>query len=416
MIDLISKRERYGNGHKAWLANLSPPWDLVKEVGQAWDEVRKNLSSTVLIDTVRKWREFEAKTNKEYCVEMKEYFEREHIDPLDLPTSGPWSWLADSVFAIQVATSFVNGRAPPRGRNARMIQEAGRINANVQYANFNAWLHGSQTFCFSLPLAAKLMLTDVSHVRWKDFHMPFPAFVIQLPPELATLVDLKTGEHKIDSIIMADGTSQGYRRIALLFTGMENENSKDLGDDAVLFANLWCEHEDDLIESSIKSNRGNYNEDGTPAQGDLALFAGAKGDEATKLLMRWACAMVLYLTSHPQDLVKETNSEVSRLRSKIPTLKGKAKRNAKRKVRALLNETSPFLVGTKVTIDPRLEKIAGAIGRGKALPPSVASYVRGHMKMQPHGPGSTLRRPQWIEPYWRNLEQERSTSKKYDVR
>jgi hypothetical protein len=395
-----------------WLKNASPPWQFACDVGAAWEEVKEDPSTKRLVEMVLKWREFDVQSNTQLCQEAKEYFEKHFLDPRELPTSGPYMWMANYIIGTRVAMSYLEGSDPPAREEMQQLQNAGSMNANCFYANFNAWLCGSQTFSFSLPLAAKLMLTNVDHVKWADFHCPFPAFVIQVPPELAMLVDPATGHHRMDSVIIVDGYSGGRRRIEMLFTGQENENSKCMGDDANIYANMWCNDDEHLIEDAIKYNRGDF----LNANEELAIFAGTKGDEATKQLMRWACAMVLYLTQAPKDIVKETNPEVSRLQRKIPTLTGKSKKNAKRKLKALLKENSPYLVGTKVTIDPRLEKVAGAIGRGEALPPSVASYVRGHMKMQPHGPGRTLRRPQWIEPYWRNLEQEQTTSKKYDVR
>ena len=43
---------------------------------------------------------------------------------------------------------------------------------------------------------------DISKIQWKDFKLPFPAFVIQIPPSLAKLHDLRTGDHDLDTIIV----------------------------------------------------------------------------------------------------------------------------------------------------------------------------------------------------------------------
>ena len=287
---------------------------------------------------------------------------------------------------------------------------AGSTNANCWYSHFNAWYRGDQTFVFSLPLASKLLLTDATHITWEDFHCPFPAFIIQLPAELACLVDSRTGDHPLDTIIVVDGNSGGDRRLQLLFKGRENENSKCMGDDATIHCHLWCKSPTDELEESVR-----YSIDQDDGR-EHARLAGMKGHEAVQQLMRFAIACVLYLTDFPQDRVAHINPEVNRIQHKLPTLKGKARKNAKAKLRSLLRENVPYLVGTKVTIDPTLEKIAGAVGKGTALPPSVASYVRGHRKMQPCGPQRSLRKPIWVDPYWRNLESEVSSSKTYDVK
>jgi len=45
---------------------------------------------------------------------------------------------------------------------------------------------------------------------------------------------------------------------------------------------------------------------------------------------------------------------------------------------------------------------AYSLGEGKKL--DVQSFVRGHWKSQPHGPGSSLRKAIFVEPYWRGPE------------
>lgn len=410
MSDLIAQRQRLGNGHRMWLKNVSPPWQMVVEVGQAWDEVVKDQGSPKLIEAISHWTEPVMQSNKQCCEEMKIYFEQHNLDPLNLDVVGPYMWLRNYIIGMKVGMTFLMGQPPPKRSEMEMLKQAGAMSANCFYSNFNAWLCGSQTFAISLPLAAKLLLTDTSHVQWKDFHSPFPSFIIQLPPDLATLVDPRTGDHKLDTVVIVDGVCGGRRRIEMLFAGQENENSSCMGDDACVYANMWCNNEDDLVEEAIHYTQRD------DAPGELARVANLRGDEAQKQLMRWAVSIILYLTDFPEDRVAHINPEINRLEAKLPSLTGKPRQNAKAKVRSLLKEPVPYLVGTKVTIDPTLEKIASAIGKGQALPPSVASYVRGHRKMQPHGPQRSLRKPIWVDPYWRNLESEASTSKTYEVK
>ncbi len=214
--------------------------------------------------------------------------------------------------------------------------------------------------------------------------------------------------------MVVDGRSEGKRRVQILFKGRENEKSKCLGDDTTIYSHLLCRSDDDDLEKSISRSISKDSEVFT--EFEQARVVGKTGDEAVRQLMRFAVACIVYLTDFSEDRVVHVDPEIDKLKSRIPLLKGKGKKNAKAKLRSLLREPASQLVGTKVTIDPTLEKIAGAIGRGEALPPSVASYVRGHRKMQPHGPARSLRKPIWVDPYWRNLEQERSTSKTYDVK
>jgi hypothetical protein len=412
MSETVSKRRALGNGHKAWLKMLSPPWHFVKDIGEAWDHVRKDPSSTMLIDYVAKKMRVELRlqNNQQVCGDLKNYFTSNGIEPLDLPESGPWMWMTHYIGALYVARSCLR-KEDINDNEIQRSKAAGVTTANCLYSHFNTWLSGNQTFVFSLPLASKLLLTDATHIQWKDFHCTFRAFVIQLPPDLADLIDPHTGHHPLDSIIVVDGTANGKRRLQILFKGQENEKSKCIGDDSTIFCNVWENDKEDDLESAIAHTFRNVDD-----KYSQAAVAGKSGDEAILQLMRFTVACIVYLTDLPEDRVVYVNPEINRLETKIPSLSGKPKQNAKAKLRSLLKEPASYLVGTKVTIDPMLQRVAGAVGKGQHLPPSVASYVRGHRRMQPCGPQNSLRKPVWIDPYWRNLDNEVSTSKTYEVK
>lgn len=61
-----------------------------------------------------------------------------------------------------------------------------------------------------------------------------------------------------------------------------------------------------------------------------------------------------------------------------------------------------FVVGAPVTIDCRAELRALQEGKGASV--TVRFIVRGHWKMQPHGPGRQQRKVIWIQPYWKGDE------------
>jgi hypothetical protein len=64
-------------------------------------------------------------------------------------------------------------------------------------------------------------------------------------------------------------------------------------------------------------------------------------------------------------------------------------------------------IGKPLTIDCRAsvkEYIEHGPRKGKHSPPTVQVMVRGFFRNQPYGPRSSLRRVQWIEPFWRGPE------------
>lgn len=62
-----------------------------------------------------------------------------------------------------------------------------------------------------------------------------------------------------------------------------------------------------------------------------------------------------------------------------------------------------YIIGRPVKVDFRLAVSAFVHGKSKSL--SVQSLVAGHHKHQPHGPGNSLRKWIFIEPYWRGDEE-----------
>lgn len=62
-----------------------------------------------------------------------------------------------------------------------------------------------------------------------------------------------------------------------------------------------------------------------------------------------------------------------------------------------------YILGRPVTVDARGYVRAYLSGETRG-PVSVQSWIRGHWKSQPHGPGGTLRKFIHVEPYWRGPE------------
>lgn len=410
MTDLNAKRGKMKNGHRAWLKGDGIPWGFVMDLGKAWEEIIKDPNSTAVVDAVSKYHNVGVSNNRDVCKDLKQFFAHSTLNPLDLD-NGLWSWFISFLIAFRVGRAHLKGEPPPSTEDIHGLTKVGTVHSHNNYAQYNAWDQGSQTFSFSVPLASKLMLTDVGHAKWSDLRTPFPAFVIQVPPELATLKDPSTGLHYMDGVVVVDGFSEGRRRIEMLFTGQENGNSSQLGDDAVVYANMRCTHDDQTLEDALEKSGERVPEE----LRDAVNLGGFGQIEGTRKLVLWVLAMIFYLTDFPEDRVK-VSPDTKELEEKVAVARGKAKRNAKAKLRTAQREPSPFLVGTNVTLDARLVDAAGATGKGQGNSPSVASYVRGHRKLQPHGPERSLRKPIWVSPYWRNLEAGAKTSKTYSVK
>lgn len=403
MSDVMKRRERLGDGHKAWLVTEFASWEFISTAGKVSDQLRAETSGNVTLGP-EALREFtNACTNltkirsnyEQACQGLKRALEKEGIDPFQpFPEKGPHLWISEAVLYLQM---LAYGAPSPDAQSS----------ITGFFVHFNAWLHGNQTFAFSLPLASKLLLTDAAHVKWKDFRLPFPAFVMRIPP---TLLSVSTGEEEyaVDTVLVWDTVECGQRRVRFFFMGAENKKSISIGDDAYIYITLACHGEDSTLESSIQLLISKVNK----PVGVTVKAAGS--DTAIDHLSRLAITMVLYLTDFPEDRVIQDNPQIAEIKKKLPQLKGKSLKNAKAKLRKLLRDKSPYLVGTRIKFDPRLEKVAHEVGHGRAQP-TIASYVRGHRRTQPYGPQRSMRKVVWIDPYWRNLENDRASSKLYDV-
>lgn len=396
------RRSELGNGHLMWLETVGVPWTFARRMGRAWVNARREGDIDLLLEEVMP-ESLTMITGRENCALIRKDFEELGIDPLEIPVGeesddSPWVQASYCLAAVSVIRSDRTGKPLPSKDQMRELvtTESGVIHAT--YANFNAWLCGSQIFSITEALAEKLLLTDVGKVQAEDLHVPFPAFVIQLPPNFAQLNDPQTGKHDVDTIIIVEGKEGGMRRLEAFFMARENENSGAPGDDSTLFENIFL-REGHTLEDIIN---GMVQMESEYREADVSVL-GKSGKEAIRQLMRFACSIVLYISSHPEDRKKTINPEINKLHNKLRGVKGKKRKKLKARLNQLLKEPVPYLVGTYVTISAELSKVAKAIGRGDSTQPSVTSYVRGHHKMQPHGPKMSLRKMIWVEPYWRGF-------------
>ena len=110
-----------------------------------------------------------------------------------------------------------------------------------------------------------------------------------------------------------------------------------------------------------------------------------------KAIFRWAMNVTLYLSSDGAVTRNvTTNKEAKRLEDRLAKL-GKSKKRAK------LLEQLKFM-------DRQRRCIVGDNSPRQSWELSIRTLVSGHWRNQPYGPERSLRRLQWIEPFWRGPE------------
>lgn len=262
---------------------------------------------------------------------------------------------------------------------------------------YGCWSHGSQIFRFEKALVEKLILTDVPEIPWSEFQLPFPGLILQVPTGFFQIEDPNTGAHDVDVFLINELHHEGKRGIALFILAGENAKSTYFGDDAVFYCAL---RESETLRTST---RVLFN-----ANHDLINV-----NPRFRTLISFPLLALLYINSVPHDVIRaEMPEKQRRLIDKSKKLTGKKKTHVLNQLKEFTK--LPMVVGTKVTIaHAKLGETAVQHARGN-VEVSVASYVRGHWTHQPYGPKQSLRRLQWIEPYWRNLGAT-PTQKTYEV-
>lgn len=311
---------------------------------------------------------------------------------------------ADSVEEAAILRNimlFPVKEAALRGYDANDIASIAALSRTefVRWRSFyGCWSHGSQVFRFEQSLVEKLILTDVPDIPWNDFRLPFPSLILQVPSSFFQINDPHTGPHDVDTYLINEIYYGGKRGISLFVMAQENSKSRFFGDDAVFYCAL---KENTTLRESTKSL--------FDANHDLIEV-----NPRFRALISFPFLAILYINTVPDDVKRaEMPEKQRRLIEKSKALTGKKRTHVLDQLKDF--PKLPMVVGTKVKIThEKLGETAVHHARGN-VEINVASYVRGHWTHQPHGPKMSLRRLQWIEPYWRNLGAT-PTQKTYEVK
>lgn len=133
-------------------------------------------------------------------------------------------------------------------------------------------------------------------------------------------------------------------------------------------------------------------------QAEHGLDSGPVFD-MVRALIRGACLAL----SNPEDFRKE--------KQHAPTArsKGKSTRSGPPDL-----QQARFMLSAPVKVDLR-EHVRAALSDQAHASPTVQFLVRGHWRNQSYGPKHSLRRVQWIEPFWKGPEESRILLRQHSV-
>lgn len=130
-------------------------------------------------------------------------------------------------------------------------------------------------------------------------------------------------------------------------------------------------------------------------------------------LFRLALNTALYITSPDADVV-EDRSHVHNIHSQLQGLKKASKRALLTEKLSDARKQKRYIVGAKFRLTE--EYNAKLTDEGKKWVLKHRVRVMGHWKNQPYGPRSSLRRRQWLAPFWRGPTYAEMIQKGYVVR
>lgn len=233
-----------------------------------------------------------------------------------------------------------------------------------------AWYHyGQPTMVVGHKLAASYMATKLAIDVVDSIESPFPVFMLDLPTDMLHIYDDMQGNNVALTKVLVgripDATgAMGWGYIAQT-DGM---------------ANIWLRQQtlSKLLAPNIAGNEA-------AKQVAFSLELASEEKRSAELLGRLLVSCMLHMTEggKVQKIGKGHNYSATRRNGDEPTRRVfQLQRDVKHDVRQAVQS---YLRGDVRTL-------------------SVQTLVAGYWRQQPHGPKSSLRRSQFIEPAWRGPE------------
>jgi roadblock/LC7 domain-containing protein len=250
--------------------------------------------------------------------------------------------------------------------------------------------NGSQTFEVTPGLAERLGSTKLNGLATEDLKLPYKAPYIQMPSNTGLRVwNYHTEWHKVDGVYLVESTDQRGRAWRFMVVG-KSKNPEDEFDDALFYFCVPLPPGMDVAEALDKEeNRV------------MKVYSGDPYVEKYKTewrdLFNWVMNAMVYATcSNVRQEVVVQNKEARQLIERMSKLPKGDKRDALRERLKQLDQRRRTILG--VGIQPFSDAEKAPYTRGELR---VRTLVEGFYRNQTYGPKNSLRRNQWIEPFWR---------------
>lgn len=266
--------------------------------------------------------------------------------------------------------------------------------AQILFHTYSYYIGKGRTYRICDDIAEMLLNTklDIDTCMVKS---PFREIQLVLPSEIPLLnvYNESTGYHKAAWIYVNFHEDLTHKMVRILIVGKPNESSVHKYDDAIFYFRVPLY--EGKVDQSLKLCLENWKND--PLH---ETFAAAKEEEMLPRIFHFVLNVLLYLTSHDADIIREL-TEGERLVKKKAGMKssGKIKR-IDRKLSGL-SKIPVYYVGKNIQLSSEERELY----RNTGSKHSVRYPVGGHWRMQWYGPKDSQYQKQiWIRPYFRGPE------------
>ena len=251
---------------------------------------------------------------------------------------------------------------------------------------------GSQTFEVTKGLSERLSGTVLHGLATEDLKLPYRALYIQVPPDSGLKVwNIHTQWHVVDGLYLVESTDNRGRAWRFMVVG-RSKNPEDEFDDALFY---FCVplppgmSVDEALDAEQKRVMTVYEHDKYTEQHKYEW----------RKLFNWALNAMVYATcSNVRQETIYVNKEARQLTDRVAKLPKGEKKDRLRERLKQIDTTRRTILG--VGVQPFTDAEKAPINR-TGQPLRVRTLVEGFFRNQVHGPKNSLRRIQWIEPFWR---------------
>lgn len=262
---------------------------------------------------------------------------------------------------------------------------------------------GQKVFDMSPGLAEKLRSTELRGLTADDLKLPFPSIYVMVPKEADLQVYNKdSGWHRAVGLYVAEDIDSDNRRCwRFLICGEPKpvEVLKGVVDDndALVYFHVALPKGLPLTETIARAHEEAFQ--------DVEVAKKHQADGFLQMLdkwqdiFRWAMNVVLY--SSMEGAEKEevvANEDAARLEQAVCGLPKDSKK--RHRLYDRLSKMQPL----------RRTLLGRSVGRPGGWQLTVRVLVTGHWRNQPYGPGHSLRKLIWIEPYWKGRDDDESVA------